>query len=163
MRKNIVSVAAVLLSVSALALVGCGAAPDDSATAGGTESALESDPSHAPTIPAGHYENVTNEEAIGSAFWVEDVQIDTNGTFTGILGCGVSNCSGHQFPITDGHYTLRTSGTTTLVAFSYKYDDGAHASIDTYQLRQGTKGAIQLRNNDEIADGAEWFTLDRVK
>ena len=143
-----------LAAVLAVALVACGGSPSASDE---TESADVSSAAKGTTLPSGHYVNVTSDQEINAAYWIEDVHVASNGTFTGVIGCGLSDCSGHQFPITEGHWIFHNGG--EQIDLSYHYDDGRLFQDDHFDFRTGKNGAIQLRSQDE--DGAGWFTLDK--
>jgi hypothetical protein len=145
----------VIVATFAATAIACGGSSED-ASSDGTESA---DVSAAKLLPAGHYVNVSSDDGIGSAYWVEDVHIASNGTFTGVIGCGLSNCSGHQFPITEGHWIFHKNG--TQIDFSYHYDDGRLFADDHYDFRAASDGSVQLRSQDHTFGATGWFTLDK--
>jgi hypothetical protein len=145
----------VIAATFAATALACGGSSEDAGD-DGTESA---DVSASKILPAGHYVNVSSDEDIGSAYWVEDVHIASNGTFTGVIGCGLSNCSGHQFAITQGHWIFHKN--STQIDFSYRYDDGRLFDDEHYDFRTGKDGAIQLRSQDHTFGATGWFTLEK--
>ena len=140
-----------LVAVVASFSVACGGAPDDttdSASANATAAKVTS-------LSAGHWELPSGSNP-DSVSWVNDVLLESNGTFKGTMGCGLSNCSGHEINVSGGTYAIRGS------EVSFTYSAGGSSKItNTFDWKSGTNGEAQLRANDGNK-GNDWFPLARL-
>ena len=124
----------ILLAFALLAGTGCGGDASGSSD-GQTDVASADSTAAASALSVGHWE-LSGASEVGSAVWIADVVLADNGTFRGIIGCGLSDCSGHQVTAFDGTYALHHGG----VSFTYEPGEGAAKRTDTYASKAGTNG-----------------------
>jgi hypothetical protein len=137
------------------ALAGCAAGSSDNASAsvGADES------SGGPA--AGEYRVVEDPNTL-SGLWLDDVDLNADGTFAGTLGSDVSNLSGHEFS-SAGHYAFHTFTAGPSLVFN---DNGtaqnAFGGVYEFTFETQADGTLKVRTLNSEPSLQTHFTLARV-